>query len=383
MPEAVILRRSDLFWPVQLGSYRLANRIVMAPLTRSRALANGVPRALMAEYYAQRASAGLIISEGANISQQGRGYAFTPGLYTREQAAAWRSVTGAVHARGGRIFAQLWHVGRISHPSLQLDHARPVAPSAILPATSSFTGTSFEPCVTPRALETAEMPAIVQQYYNAARNALAAGFDGVEIHAANGYLIEQFLRDSTNKRTDAYGGTREKRAHLLFEVTGAVVRACGGQRVGIRLSPLTTVNDTGLDSNPQATYGYVVERLNTFNLAYLHLVEGETQGPRQVPGGFDLQVLRRCFKGLYIANNGYDLKLALEAREHDLADLVAFGRAYIANPDLVERLHAGAKLNAPDPATFFGGDEGGYTDYRFMPSVQATEQRRENSIPWV
>jgi N-ethylmaleimide reductase len=355
----------DLFAPVQVGPYRLSNRIVMAPLTRSRANADGTARPIMAEYYAQRASAGLIIAEGTNVSPQGRGYANTPGIYTLAQIDAWRLITAAIHAKGGRVFVQLWHVGRISHPTLQPDAALPVAPSAIRPEATAYTAAGFQPCVTPRALATAELPGIVEQYRNAARNALAAGFDGVEIHAANGYLIEQFLRDSTNQRTDAYGGSRENRARLLLEITEAVVVVCGSGRVGIRLSPLSPVNGSGRDGDPQTTYSYVVERLNTFDLAYLHVIEGATQGAREVAGGFDLQILRRAFRSLYIANNGYDLPLALHARQHKLADLIAFGRLYIANPDLVERLRAGAPLNAPDRATFFGGGNRGYTDYPF------------------
>ena len=361
---------SDLFQPVRLGPYQLANRIVMAPLTRSRAGEDGVPRPLMAEYYAQRASAGLIIAEGTNISPQGRGYALTPGLYEAAQVEGWRKVTEAVHARGGRIFPQLWHVGRVSHPSLQPGGALPVAPSAIRPEATSYTDAGFRPCVTPRALATSEIPEIVEQYRHATRNALVAGFDGVEIHAANGYLIEQFLRDSTNKRTDAYGGSRENRARLLLEVTEAVVGICGGERVGIRLSPVSPVNGADLDSDPAGTYAYVVERLNAFGLAYIHIIEGATQGPREVPGGFDLQILRQSFKGLYIANNGYDLGLALEARRRNLADIISFGRLYIANPDLVERLRIGARLNVPDRATFFGGGAAGYTDYPVLTPAE-------------
>ena len=354
---------SDLFEPVQLGPLRLANRIVMALLTRSRARADGVPVPLMAEYYAQRATAGLIIAEGTNISPQARGYAFTPGLYTRAQVDAWRPVTAAVHARGGRIFPQLWHVGRISHPSLQPGGVLPVAPSAICPCATSFTDKGFQPCLTPRELRTEEIPEIIEQYCEAARNALDAGFDGVEIHAANGYLLEQFLRDSTNKRTDEYGGSLHNRARLVLEVAAAVARVCDADRVGVRLSPLSPVNDAALDSDPAATYEYVAARLSELQLAYLHLIEGVTQGPRQVPGGFDLQRLRRSFLGCYMANNGYDLNLALEARRRGWADLIAFGRAFIANPDLVERLRRGAPLNEPDRQTFFGGGAPGYTDY--------------------
>jgi len=354
---------ADLFEPVQLGPYRLANRIVMAPLTRARASAEGVPGPLMAEYYAQRASAGLIIAEATIVSPQGRGYAFTPGLHSADQVRGWRRVTDAVHARGGRIFNQLWHVGRISHPKVQPGGQLPVAPSAIVARASAFTGEGFEPCVTPRALETAEIPAIVADFRRAAQNALAAGFDGVEIHAANGYLIEQFLRDSTNQRADAYGGSREKRARFLLEVVAAVAAACGGNRVGVRLSPLTPSNDAAQDSDPLGTYRHAVDRLNAFGLAYLHVIEGATQGAREVPGGFDLQILRRAFKGLYVANNGYNLALALDARRRGLADLVCFGRPFIANPDLVARLRAGAPLNTPDRATFYAGGAPGYTDY--------------------
>jgi N-ethylmaleimide reductase len=354
----------DLFDPVQLGDYYLANRIVMAPLTRSRAGVAGTATPLMAVYYGQRASAGLIVAEGTNISAQARGYAFTPGIYNASQIEAWQPVTKAIHDKAGRVFVQLWHVGRISHPSLQPNNALPVAPSAIRPNAMAFTENGFQACVTPRALETAEIAEIVEQYGEAARNALAAGFDGVEIHAANGYLIEQFLRDSTNHRTDAYGGSREKRARFLLEVVQAVVSAIGPGRVGLRLSPVSPVNDAALDSDPAATYRHVVAHLNPFGLAYLHVIEGVTQGTREMAA--DMQVLRRDFNGLYMANNGYDLHLALEARRHLQADLIAFGRLYIANPDLVERFRSGASLNVPDRATFFGGGAVGYTDYPRM-----------------
>jgi N-ethylmaleimide reductase len=363
--------RTDLFEPVQLGVCRLANRIVMAPLTRSRAFADGTATPLMAKYYAQRASAGLIIAEGTNISPQARGYALTPGIYTDSQVAGWQRVTEAVHVKGGHIYLQLWHVGRISHPSLQPGGALPIAPSAIRPKATAFTQGGFLPCVTPRALEAAEIPGLIQEYRRAACSALAAGFDGVEIHAANGYLLEQFLRDSTNKRTDAYGRSRQNRARLLLEVVGSVVSACGSTRVGIRLSPVSPVNDADLDSDSVATYGYVIEQLNTFRLAYVHVIEGVTQGSRESAQRFDFKLLRRQFDGIYIANNGYDLKLAQLARQHDLADLIAFGRLYIANPDLVERLRTGAPLSVPDRDTFFGGGAHGYTDYPFMPSCKA------------
>jgi N-ethylmaleimide reductase len=378
--------RADLFDRVQVGACWFANRIVMAPLTRSRARVDGAPTPLMAEYYAQRASAGLIIAEGTNISPRARGYALTPGIYTDSQIEGWQRVTCAIHAKGGHAYLQLWHVGRISHPSLQPDGALPLAPSAICPKTRAFTDSGYQPCVTPRALEAAEIPELVQEYRRAACNALAAGFDGVEIHAANGYLIEQFLRDSTNKRTDAYGGSREKRARFGLEVVDAVAQACGSQRVGIRLSPVSPVNDAALDSDSLGTYSYLIEQLNRFGLAYVHVIEGVTQGLRACSDGFDLHVLRRNFTGLYIANNGYDLKLAQEARRHNLADLIAFGRLYIANPDLVERLYAGAPLNVPDHTTFFGGDAHGYTDYPTMtqssaPGTQRTAGSRSATAP--
>ncbi len=253
------------------------------------------------------------------------------------------------------------------------DGVLPVAPCAIRPQATSYTAGGFTPCVTPRALATAEISEIIEQYQRAAKNALAAGFDGVEIHAANGYLIEQFLRDSTNKRTDAYGGSRKNRARFLLEVAEAVAGICGGERVGIRLSPLSPVNGADLDSDPAGTYAYVVKKLNAFGVAYIHVIEGVTQGAREVPGGFDLQILRRAFDGRYIANNSYDLALALEARRRNSADFIAFGRLYIANPDLVERLRIGAPLNVPIRATFFGGGAAGYTDY---PALTTVEKQR-------
>lgn len=355
---------SDLFQPVQLGPLTLSNRIVMAPLTRSRAGKDGVPRELNATYYAQRASAGLIVSEATNISPQGKGYAFTPGIYTDEQIAGWRLITDAVHARGGHIVCQLWHVGRISHPDLQPWGQLPVAPSAIKPDGQAFTETGFQPHVTPRALDTDEIPGIVRDYAHAARCAQRAGFDGVEIHAANSYLLDQFLRDSTNKRTDRYGGNLENRTRLPLEVAAAVADIWGGDRVGIRISPLAPQpGNTPLDSDPMATYGYLVERLNRYGLVYLHCIEGATQGSREEPPGFSFQALRRAFKGLYMANNGYDRALALRARRENLADLICFGRPFIANPDLVERLRRNAPLAEAPKETWYGGGAHGYTDY--------------------
>lgn len=360
--------QSDLFAPVQLGPLQLANRIVMAPLTRSRAKENDVPGDLAREYYVQRASAGLIIAEATQISPQGKGYVLTPGIYSQPQVAAWQNITSAVHAAGGKMFLQLWHVGRISHRAIQPDGALPVAPSAIKPEGQAYTNEGFVPLETPRALATDELPGIVEQYRKAAQYAREAGFDGVEIHAANGYLLDQFLRDKTNQRTDAYGGTIENRARLLLEVTAAVVEVWGGARVGIRLSPLSTFGDIA-DSNPEALFRHVVTELNKFGLVYLHVIEGDTGGARELDGGFDPQILRRLFKGMYIANNGYDLDLALTARERKTADLVCFGRPYIANPDLVARLQTRAPLAQPDPATMYGGGAAGYIDY---PALSAS-----------
>ena len=362
----------SLFGPVQLGPLTLANRIVMAPLTRCRALADGVPGPLIAEHYAQRASAGLIITEGVNISPSARGYDLTPGLYTDEQVEGWCRVTQAVHARGGRLFPQLWHVGRVSHPDLQPGGALPVAPSAIRAEdTTSYTPSGFKPCPTPRALDTDEIRTIVADYARAAQRALDAGFDGVEIHAANGYLLEQFLREHTNRRTDRYGGCLEDRARLVLEVAEAVASVCGAARTGIRLSPVSPANASMPDRDPMRTYRHVVERLDALGLAYIHVIEGVTQGPRDVPGGFDYGALRKAFRGRYIANNGYDRRLAIEACAQGRADLVAFGRLFIANPDLVERLRLDAPLNEPDPATYFGGGAAGYNDYPLLATHHA------------
>jgi N-ethylmaleimide reductase len=373
MPDSDgIVQTADLFEPVELGPYRLRNRVVMAPLTRARAQGGDVPGPLAPEYYAQRAGAGLIIAEATQISPQGKGYAWTPGIYGAPHIEGWRRVTEAVHGKGGRIFLQLWHVGRISHPSLQPGEQLPVAPSAIAPQGKAFTETGFIPYVTPRALETREIPQIVEDYRRAAQNALAAGFDGVEIHGANGYLLEQFIRDSTNKRNDRYGGSIENRARFLLEVADAVVDVWGGERVGVRLSPVSPANDLGPDSDPEATYSHIVAALNTLGLVYIHVIEGATQGPREVSNGFDLQVLRRLFNGRYIANNGYDLALAVEARRRTLADLIAFGRPFISNPDLVERLQKGAALSPLDRKTLYGGGAQGYVDYPTMAQAQAS-----------
>ena len=352
---------TELFSAVRIGDCDLPNRIVMAPLTRNRAGQGGVPQALNVTYYAQRASAGLIITEATQISPQGVGYPNTPGIHTRAQIEGWQQVTRAVHDKGGHIFLQLWHVGRISHPSLQPEQALPVAPSAVKPDGDAFTYTGLQPFVTPRALSLEEIPAIVEDYRKAAANAMQAGFDGVEIHAANGYLIDQFLRDGSNRRDDQYGGSVENRCRFLLQVTQAVVEAAGARRTGIRVSPVNPFNSMS-DSNPQALFNAVAAALRPFGLAYLHAVEGAIHSDSGVPA-FDIQAMRRLFGGPYIANGGYTRERAIQAVSDGAADLVSFGELFLANPDLPERLKANAPLNTPDPATFYGGGAAGYTDY--------------------
>ena len=361
---------TSLFEPTHAGDITLANRIAMAPLTRNRA-PDAIPTELTATYYAQRATAGLIISEATAISPEGQGYADVPGLYGTEQLDGWKKVTRAVHEAGGKIVVQLWHVGRISHTSLQPGHAKPVAPSAIRAhaktvllkdGVPTFTDTSE-----PRALDAEELPRIVQDYRHAARNAIAAGFDGVEIHAANGYLLEQFLKTGANQRTDDYGGSIKNRARLMLEVTRAVVDAVGHDRVGIRLSPVTPANDI-VDENPQPLFDYVVRELGKLGLAYVHVIEGATGGPRELPDRpFDYAELRNAYraaggKGAWMVNNAYDRALA-EAALANGADIVAFGRPFISNPDLVERLKQNAPLNELNRDTLYGGGAKGYTDY--------------------
>ena len=361
---------TSLFEPTHAGDITLAHRIAMAPLTRNRA-PDAIPTELTATYYAQRATAGLIISEATAISPEGQGYADVPGLYGTEQLDGWKKVTRAVHEAGGKIVVQLWHVGRISHTSLQPGHAKPVAPSAIRAhaktvllkdGVPTFTDTSE-----PRALDAEELPRIVQDYRHAARNAIAAGFDGVEIHAANGYLIDQFLKTGANQRTDDYGGSIKNRARLLLEVTRAIVDEIGGGRTGIRLSPVTPANDI-VDENPQPLFDYVVRELGKLGLAYVHVIEGATGGPRELPDRpFDYAELRNAYraaggKGAWMVNNGYDRALA-EAALANGADIVAFGRPFISNPDLVERLKQNAPLNELNRDTLYGGGAKGYTDY--------------------
>ncbi|MFN3750621.1 MAG: alkene reductase [Thiobacillus sp.] len=353
---------TDLFTPARFGAIDLANRVVMSSLTRNRAGAGDVPTPLMAEYYRQRASAGLILTEATPISAMGHGYPRTPGIHTPAQIAGWRQVTEAVHAAGGKIALQLWHVGRISHPDLLPGGALPVAPSAIRPAGQVFTGTEMKPFVTPRALETEEIPGVVADYARAAHSAMTAGFDGVEVHAGNGYLLDQFLRSSTNRRTDRYGGSTENRARLLLEVMEAVCGEIGADRVGLRLSPVTTFNDI-FDDTPQQTFDYVVTRLNPLKLAFLDVLRGTGGAPPEEWLPFDYARLRSLYTGNLILNNGYDFASAQAAVTSGAADAIAFGRLMLANPDLVERFRRGAPLNAPDYERFYTGEEKGYTDY--------------------
>lgn len=321
-----------------------------------------IPGALAVEYYRQRASAGLIVSEGTQIIHEGQGYLDTPGIHTPEQIAAWRQVTDAVHAAGGKIAVQLWHVGRISHVLFQPEGAAPLSATDKPAKGKTFTAEGFVDVSAPRALTTEEIPTVVAQFVHAARCAMEAGFDAVEVHGANGYLIDQFLRDSVNDRSDAYGGAIENRARLLIEVMSAIAGAIGPGRTGLRLSPVTPVNDAGQDSDAQALFNYVAEQLAPLQLAFLHIIEGQTGGPRDV-APFDYAAMRARFKGPWIANNGYTREMAIEAVAEGQADMVAFGRDYIANPDLVRRLKLNAPLQPIDKATLYGGEAAGYIDY--------------------
>ncbi len=357
---------SLLFTPVRLGALELANRVVMAPLTRDRAGAGQVPTPLAADYYGQRASAGLIIAEGTQISPLGQGYLDTPGIYNDAQVEGWKAVTEEVHRRGGKIVVQLWHVGRISHTSLLPTGEVPVAPSAIRARGKTFTAQGFEDVSEPRALALEEIPALVQDYRNAARNAIRAGFDGVEVHAANGYLIDQFLRDGSNQRSDGYGGSIDNRTRLLAEVVQAIADEIGAERTGVRLSPVTGSNDAH-DSAPQPLFERAVERLDAIGgLAFVHVVEGQTGGARDnLP--FDYAALRAKFSGAWIANNSYDKALAGHALASGYADAIAFGRLFISNPDLVRRLREDAPLAPLRQDTLYGGGAEGYTDYPALP----------------
>ncbi|MET4275747.1 MULTISPECIES: alkene reductase [unclassified Bradyrhizobium] len=366
-----------LFQPCRFGPFSLPHRVVMAPLTRSRARHPGnVPSQLAACYYAQRASAALIISEATQISMQGQGYAWTPGIHSREQVEAWRQVTKAVHKADGLIFNQLWHVGRISHPALQPDNMLPVAPSAITPAGNAFIENErgegeLVPFVRPRALTFEEMPYLIKQYERAARNAEAADFDGIEIHAANGYLIDQFIESSTNRRSDAYGGSVQHRARLLLEITEALIPIFGADRIGVRLSPLGKMNDIS-DDTPELTFGHLAEQLSGYGLAYLHIVnpalEQMQNGEKPEPYALNMaRLIRNKYQGTLIVAGGFNADTAEQWLRDGQADLIAFGRKFIANPDLPERLRADAPLNVDDPTTYYGGGEKGYTDY---PSLE-------------
>ena len=366
----------NLFEPCQAGQLQLATRIVMAPLTRNRA-PHALANALMAEYYAQRANpatgAGLIITEATAISHQGQGYADVPGIWSAEHVTAWQQVTKAVHAKGGKIVVQLWHVGRISHNSLQPHQQAPVAPSAIAAKSKTVlieNGVArFEPTSMPRALDLSEIAAIVSDYRNAAKHAMLAGFDGIEVHAANGYLIDQFLRADSNHREDAYGGRIENRTRFLKEVMTAVTQEIGGGRCGIRISPVTPANDAS-DAAPQKLFEYVAECLGALSLAYVHTIEGSTGAARDYKQGeapFDYVALKKAYqqaggKGAWMLNNGYERDLANQALIAG-ADLIAFGKSFIANPDLASRLQQNGPYNSPERATFYGGGAKGYTDY--------------------
>jgi N-ethylmaleimide reductase len=352
-----------LFTPLKVGAIDCPNRVLMAPLTRCRSTpGSDAPHALNAEYYAQRAGAGLIVSEATQISPQAKGYMGAPGIYSAAQEAGWKLVTDAVHAAGGKIVAQLWHVGRISHPDLQPNGQLPVAPSAINAGLNTTTQNGKMAQVTPRALETAEIPGIVADYRHAAQTAKNAGFDGVELHGANGYLLEQFMRDSTNHRTDEYGGSIANRLRLTLAAIDAAIEVFGADRVGIRLSPVTLANNCPLDSDTNAVYGQLVDELARRKIAFIHFIEGNTQVEHSVQG-FDFAGARQRFGGAYIANNGYSHEMALQAVDSGAADAVAFGRQFLANPDLPKRLMLNAPLNAPNPKTYYGPGAVGYTDY--------------------
>jgi len=371
MPESSSQKQSPgahLFTTGQLGRYSLPSRIVMAPMTRNRVGTDGVPTPMTVTYYSQRATAALLITEATNISPQAVGYPNTPGIHTEEHVSGWRRVVDSVHHLGGLIFLQLFHAGRVSHPSLQSGGVLPVAPSPIAPDGEAMTYEGQQPFVTPRALERNEIPGIVEQFGHAARNARNAGFDGVEIHSANGYLLDQFLRDGSNRRTDEYGGALVNRLRLLERVTEVVVAEWGSARVGVRLSPLNSFNSMR-DSDPATTFRAAVASLNQFSLAYLHLV-GEDRSPASGTH-FDLTELRAVWNGTLIVNGGYDRERAENALANSKADFVSFGRLFIANPDLPIRFRTGHPLNTPDRASFYGGDEHGYIDYPFADQPPA------------
>jgi N-ethylmaleimide reductase len=369
------MSNQTLFTATSIGPLSLEHRVVMAPLTRMRSSEGNVPNALMAEYYAQRSTpGGLIIAEATPVSPYGFGYAGSPGIFTQAQVEGWREVVSAVHDKGGVIFLQLWHVGRQSHALLQPGGVDPVAPSAIQAEGDAYAPSGPVPFGVPRALEIAEIPAIIEAFRQGAELARQAGFDGVEIHGANGYLPDQFLQDGTNKRSDAYGGPIQNRARLLLEITAAAISVWGEGRVGVRLSPSSSYGSMH-DSNPKATFGYVTEQLDRLGLAYLHVVEPRIKGNETIDENAEpvaVQHLRTLFKGSIIAAGGFNRQSAetLVAQGH--ADMVAFGRAFIANPDLPRRFREDIPLNAYDRDTFYGGDAGGYTDYPFVDEQSAS-----------
>ncbi|GJG85419.1 alkene reductase [Gemmatimonadetes bacterium T265] len=358
------LTESPLFTPFTLGRLTLPNRIVLAPMTRVRASAEGVIPEMAAEYYARRASGGLLITEATQVLPNGAGGRGTPGIHDDAQIAAWRRVTDAVHAAGGRIYLQLWHTGRAAHPSFLPEGEDVVSASAVAIDGEVFTPAGRVPYAPPRALTLEEIPRYVEAYARGARNAIAAGFDGVEIHAANGYLIDQFLRDGSNRRTDAYGGSVENRARFLLDVVRAVAAAVGADRTGVRVSP-TNPFQSMRDADPAALFGHVARELNAFGLAYLHVLEPvHADHPSADPGGRVVApMIRAAFRGPLILNGGYDRATADAAIAEGRADLIAFGVPYLANPDLPERYAQGAPLNPPNPATFYGGGAEGYLDY--------------------
>jgi len=361
------MNNNTLFDPIALGNLNLKNRIVMAPMTRNRAAAGGVPQAMNTEYYRQRATAGLIITEASQISADGVGYPGTPGIYNDEQVTGWRKITDAVHQEGGKILLQLWYCGRISHPDLLPDNNIPVAPSAIKPEGEAITADGMKAFVKPRALEINEIESIIQQYHNAAKRAKGAGFDGVEIHAANGYLLDQFLRDGSNKRNDEYGGSTTNRMRILNEVIDSVLEVWDSQNVGIRLTPENSFNSMS-DSDPQTHFNYFISELNSRNLAYIHLLEGDMMSAERK---VDYRALRDAYTGHYMANNGYDKDRAQMSIQQGDSDLVAIGVPFIANPDLVSRYKNNFALNEADQNLFYGGDEAGYTDYPFTDKTLA------------
>jgi len=353
---------NDLFSTAAIGKLTLKNRMIMAPMTRNRAAEGNIPQDMNVEYYKQRAGAGLIITEASQVSPEGVGYPGTPGIHNQQQVAGWQKITDAVHNEGGLIYLQLWYCGRISHPDLLPDNQSPVAPSAIKPEGEAITFEGMKAFVEPHALEIDEIKNIVAQYNNAAQMAKQAGFDGVEIHAANGYLIDQFLRDGSNKRDDKYGGNEENRMRFLNQVIDTVLEVWDNQSVGIRLSPENSFNSMS-DSDPQTHFNYFATQLNRRELAYLHILEGDMMSDTR---NVDYRALREAYYGIYMANNGYDLARAQSALSNGDADLVAFGIPFLANPDLVNRYKNKLPLNEADQVTFYGGDETGYTDY---PSV--------------